>query len=630
VKTRLTAQRKKYAASLVLVLVVTAAGILLVSGVLTWTSSSNHLTQRLHRHDSSVAAAAAATEKVISRMMRDFQADGHLALSNNLGVYRSLVPSTNDLITTTNTGSGGGGLIGGIIGGVTDTLLPSDKTIVTVKELAKFEFTDAQGNAARTYVNPISPWTYTNIPSRYPGLNGYAATYRVVSNSRNTLSSRQAPSGVKQDLIVASIPIFHFQVFYGPDLEFNPGSAMTLNGRVHCNGTIYCQPGDRVTFERPITATRTLVRQKHPLDPIVRTPGLVLCQGGYEAGMNSLQLPVGTNGPPSVWRSIIEIPPPNESVTSPLGRQRLYNKADLIVLVSNNTAVAKSGAYNNFSVIIPWSEISESPPKGKGGGKNKGRGKRLQLGLKDPYDGVISTNALFFNYRENKTIRCTEIDITQLLDHYDYLVTCLGRQVRTIYVADMRADNSLVQSGVRIVYGETLPAGGLTIASPNPLYVEGDYNVPLAYIGTTNTSGSVPAALIGDAITLLSEAWYDTNSLGALGRRIATNTTVNAAIIAGFVPTGGGYYSGGLENLPRLLEDWTGKTLTVNGSLAGLFPSAKANAPWGARPDVYTPPRRNWSFDSKFTSPSGLPPNTPEVRTVIRRGWEVVQANKVN
>jgi hypothetical protein len=267
VKTRLTAQRKKYAGSLVLVLLVTAAGVVLVSGVLAWSSSNNNMTQRLHRHDRSVAAAGAATEKVISRMMRDFQADGHLALSNNLGVYRALVPSTNDVITSTNTDSSGGGLIGGIIGGVTDILLPADKTTVTVKELAKFEFSDAQGNTGRTYVNPISPWTYTNIPSRYPGLNGYAATYRVVSNSRNTASSRQTPSGVRQDLIVASIPIFRYQVFYGPDLEFNPGSAMTLNGRIHCNGTIYCQPGDRVTFERPVTATRTLVRKNTPWIP---------------------------------------------------------------------------------------------------------------------------------------------------------------------------------------------------------------------------------------------------------------------------------------------------------------------------------------------------------------------------
>jgi hypothetical protein len=611
------------------VLVVTAAGILLVSGVLTWTSSSNNLTQRLHRHDRSVAAAGAATEKVISRMMRDFQADGPAALSNNLNIYRSLIPSTNDLMTTTNSGSGsGGGLLGGVLGSVTDILIPSDTHTVT--ELAKFEFSDALGNVGRTYVNPLSPWVYTNIPSRYPGLRGYTATYRIVSNSRNTVSGRQTPSGVRQDITVASIPVFQYQIFYAPDLEFHPGMAMTLNGRVHCNSTIYCQPSEPVTFEAPVTSARSLLREKSTWDPIVRASAPVVCQGGYQGGVNSLHLPLGTNTSLSAWRSIIDIPPSTESLNSPLGKQRLYNKADLIILVSNNTAVARSGAYNNFSVIIPWSEIAESTAKGKGGGKNKGRGKRFQLGLKDIYDGVISTNATFFNYRENKVVRCTEIDITQLLDHYSYLTTCLGRPVRTIYVADMRGDSSLIQSGVRVVYGETLPSGGLTIATPNPLYIEGDYNVPLAYVGTTNTSGSVPAALISDALTVLSEAWYDTNSLGTLGRRIGTNTTINAAIIAGFVPTGGGYYSGGVENLPRLLEDWTARTLNINGSLVALYHSAKATAPWGARPDVYKPPRRIWSFDFKFSNPSGLPLNTPEVRTLIRRGVEVVQANRVD
>jgi hypothetical protein len=610
----------------VLVLLVTAAGVLLVTGVLMWTSSNNNLTQRLHRHDRSVAAAGAATEKVVARMMRDFQADGISALSNNLGVYRSLVPSTNDLMNVVNTGSGGA--LVGVIGGIVDVLLPSERSAVA--ELAKFEFSDAQGNTGRTYVNPLSPWIYTNIPSRYPGLSGYSATYRIISNSRSTNSSRQTPSGVKQDLVVASIPIFQYHVFYGPDLEFHPGAAMTLNGRLHCNGTIYSQPAAPVNFEGPVTASRALLRQKHPSDPIVRTAATVVCQGGYEAGVNSLSLPVGTNTSLSNWRSLIEIPPSTESRTSPLGSQRFYNKADLIILVSNNVGIAKSGAYNNFSVIIPWTDIAESPPRGKGGGKNKGRGKRLQGGLKDPYDGIISTNAIFFNYRENKTVSCTEIDITQLLERHSYLTNVLGRAVRTLYIADMRGDTSLLQSGVRIVYGETLPPGGLTIATPNPLYIEGDYNVPAANLGTTNTSGSVPAALISDAITLLSETWYDTNSFSALGKRIATNTTVNAAIIAGFVPTGGGYYSGGLENLPRLLEDWTGRTLTINGSLVALYHSAKANAPWGARPDVYAPPRRNWSFDSKFSSYSGLPPNTPEVRTVIRRGWQVVEARKVN
>jgi hypothetical protein len=609
-------KRREHGGSLVLVLVVTAAGIMLVSGVLTWTSTNSDLTQRLHHHDGSVAAAGAATEKIISHIIRDFYSGGNTSVVNNLGVYRTIVPSSNDVVTS------GGGLIGGIIGG----LLPGDGKA----DWSKFEFSDAQNNPGRSYVNQVGPWTFTNIPSRYPGLNGYSASYRVVSNVRNHASRSQGASGVKQELVVASIPVFQYQIFYTPDLEINPGAAMTLNGRVHCNGTIYCQPAEPLLFQGPVTSARRLVRDKHPLDPVERTAASVTCQGGYESGVNSLHLPLGTNTSPSALHSIIEIPPASESRTSTLGRQRLYNKADLIILVSNNVAVAKSGSYNNFSVIVPWTNISErvviTGGKGKGGkGEGLGdKGKKKQIGITNIYDGVISTNVTFFNHRENKTVRCTEIDITEFLEKFSYLQTLLGRPVRTLYVADVRTPTATTQSGVRVVYGESLPATGLTIVSPNPLYLMGDYNTPLG------NSNGVPAALIGDAIILLSPDWSDTNSSGGLLLRNATNMTVNAALIGGIVPTGGGYFSGGLENLPRLLEDWTGYTLTIKGSVVSLYPSTIATAPWGARPDVYKPPRRSWSFDPNFNSPAGLPPNTPEVRTIIRRGWEVVQANRVN
>jgi hypothetical protein len=330
------------------------------------------------------------------------------------------------------------------------------------------------------------------------------------------------------------------------------------------------------------------------------------------------------------------MPPPTESTNSPLGRQRLYNKADLIILVSNNVGVAKSGSYNGFSVKIPWTNIAElvtvTGGKGKGGGNGigKGKAKRKQMGITNVYDGIVSTNVSFFNHRENKTVRCTEIDVAELLSRFSYLTTALGRPVKTLYVADMRTQSSTTQSGIRIICGDTLPSGGLTIVTPNPLYLEGDYNVPIGSLGTTNLTGTVPAALIGDSITLTSEAWLDSSSSLELTARVATNSTVNAALLGGIVPTAAGYYSGGLENMPRLLEDWTGKTLTINGSLVALYHSKVAVAPWGARLDVYRSPQRKWYFDPRFNSQAGLPSSTPEVRTVIRRGWDVVQANRIN
>jgi hypothetical protein len=219
--------------------------------------------------------------------------------------------------------------------------------------------------------------------------------------------------------------------------------------------------------------------------------------------------------------------------------------------------------------------------------------------------------------------------VSLLIAKSNYFMSTLGRPVKTLFVADTRADTNSVQGGVRIVLGQTLPATGLTIVTPNPLYVVGDYNVPATLAGTTNTSKSAPAALIADAITILSDQFSDKYSRLGLDQRPATNTTVNAALLGGIVPTRNGYYSGGLENFPRLLEDWTGDTLTINGSFVALFESKKATAPWGFPDNVYRQPlQRKWSFDPRLNTLAGLPPSTPELQTAFRRSWQNVLASR--
>ena len=260
---------------------------------------------------------------------------------------------------------------------------------------------------------------------------------------------------------------------------------------------------------------------------------------------------LGTNRSLADFRKIIEIPPGTESRTSAMGKQRLYNKADLIIKITPTGPVAHSGAYNSFGTPIPWSDIGEKGNNGKGNGPKK-----------KSIDALIETDEEFYNLREGKTVRCTEIDVSLLIAKSNYFMLALGRPVKTLYVADTRADTTSLQGGVRVVLGQTLPAGGLTIVTPNPLYIVGDYNVPATLLGTTNTSKSAPAALIADAITILSDEWVDADGALGLNHRPATNTTINAALLGGIVPTRSGYYSGGLENFPRLLEDWTGKTLT--------------------------------------------------------------------
>jgi len=604
---------KLAATSLVLVLVVSAAGILLVSGVMSWTSTNTDLTLRVNRFRATTAAGGAATEKVVGQILNDFQLGGIVNVSNKLASYTTIVPSDQDLV----------GTVTGILDPILDPILgpilggnppPPEPEPATIREWADYEFSDGDGNSRKSRVAAVSPWTYGQLSSGFEGIGAYSATYRMVSNVRDEGHKHKTLAGVQQDVVLASIPVFGFHVFYATDLEICPSTAMTL-GRVHANKSIYCKPAGTLTFAGPVTTAQRIIHDKHPADPTSRPNGQIISQADREGGVNTLLPALGTNRSLADFRKIIEIPPTTESRTSVLGKQRLYNKADLIIKVSSTGATAHSGAYNSFATTIPWSAIGE---KGNGNGpKKKSSG------------ALVDTDVSFYNLREGKTARCIEIDVSQIIAKSNYFMSTLGRQVKTLYVADTRADTTSSLGGVRVILGQTLPTAGLTIVTPNPLYVVGDYNVPATLLGTTNTSKSAPAALIGDAITFLSDQWVDADGALGLTSRVAKNTTVNAALLGGIVPTRNGYYSGGLENFPRLLEDWTGKTLTINGSFVALFESKKATAPWGYPVDiVYKPPQRKWSFDPRLNTLAGLPPSTPELQTAFRRSWQNVLASR--
>ena len=113
-------------------------------------------------------------------------------------------------------------------------------------------------------------------------------------------------------------------------------------------------------------------------------------------------------------------------------------------------------------------------------------------------------------------------------------------------------------------------------------------------------------------------------------KRTATATTVNAAFLAGIVQTVSGSYSGGVENFPRFLENWSGVSFTYNGSMVVMYDTQVALGPWrgtGEDIGIYNPPIRSWAFDMNFRDPVKLPPGTPCVRALIRSGWSMIQPN---
>lgn len=428
---------------------------------------------------------------------------------------------------------------------------------------------------------------------------------------------------MQQDLQLAAIPVFQFAIFYNMNLEINPGPSMKVTGKVHSNANIYTCPGATLEYADAVSAVGEVYNGKRaPGDPVTPT-GLVPIYdltNQPTSHTSSLTLPVGTDNSPAQVRQIVEVPPFNEDPRSDAGVQRYYNNVDLVVTVTRTNVIVQTGAWDGFKDVLP----------------DQGSGTNATYSF-------IATNGSFYDSREQKSTILTDLNVG-LLSRWTTnagaglntrAVAALGHSLNSIYVQDQRSGLGKL-TAVRVSNGQTLPPAGLTVASPDPLYVQGNYNAPNTTPGSTDTSKTMPASLVGDSITVLSGAWSDANSTKAVTQRPALDTTVNAAFLAGIVQTtnaAGGHYSGGVENFPRFLEDWgtKGRTFTYNGSMVVMFPSMQATNWWKdpgtASGNYYNAPTRKWAFDVNFLDYRRLPPATPQVRQLIRGQWQVVAAN---
>jgi hypothetical protein len=197
-----------------------------------------------------------------------------------------------------------------------------------------------------------------------------------------------------------------------------------------------------------------------------------------------------------------------------------------------------------------------------------------------------------------------------------------------LYVYDTGTSS---EKAIRVTNGGVLPDNGLTIATEDGMYVQGDYNtgtttnpklVPSNSNPQTNASTNVSgyttksAALVADAIMVLSNNWSDSNASSSVSSRVASNTTLNTALISGYVASvnggssGRSGYSGGMNNFPRFLESWTNTNMTFSGAFVSLYQSQQFTGSWDTG-DIYAPPTRYWYFDTMLLSRvlPGIPPS---------------------
>ena len=566
---------KREAYGIWLVLVMTAVSISLFAGAAKWTAQSIAVNERNNTYNKTVAAAEAATELVLSYMSRDF-------------LNQSYSPSRMDYY---------------------------GNQIPTGDWASDYEFRDNHDHINHTQVSSTSTMRVTNLTSQFAGLYGLAYGCQIKGRARSVNSRYDISATVQQDFQLASIPVFQFAIFYAMDLEVNPGAAMVITGKVHGNANIYTRPGAALDYKDDVGATGRIYTNRHPDDPTAPSSGTLKFWKQKTDGVSCLTLPIASNNSPAAVRGILDLPPFGENPLSNDGQERYYNKCDLIVMVTQTNISVKTGLWDGWDSVTP----------------------DLNPGKTNASFSFISTNSSFYDAREGKLTLLTELDVGKLGTWMTNSATGAsvnsdaiyktGHSLASVYIYDARNPGTKLPA-VRLINGQYLPPSGLTVATRLPLYVKGHFNAPDTTVGQTNTASTKPSSLLGDAITLLSSSWNDASGSNSLSTRTPVNTTVNAAILAGIVQTtnasGTKHYSGGVENFPRFLENWSGVTLTYNGSMVVMFPSQFATNWWITTGTYYNAPTRKWAFDLNFLDYNKLPPATPQVRKLVRSGWSVV------
>ena len=421
-----------------------------------------------------------------------------------------------------------------------------------------------------------------------------------------------------------SAPIFQFDIFYNLNLEISLSSAnyVDINGPVYCNAGIWVG-SPTVNFSSTVSAVDPVITNITDPFQAGKTYSGVLRKncflpGQPVTGLSPLSLPVfGTTNA----KAMLNLPPaglgaPNVAAYAPSNQVYLYNAVDLII----------SNAANNLTNIQVYYQNPANTP--------------AVIQLQPDVTNVVkyfsfAGNATFYDFRETATNFAVQLDVAKFKAWLTNTtatggnmwnnnnLASKGHGIDSIYIYNSAPFSGTKLPSVRLINGGQMPSSyGLTVVTPQPVYVLGNYNVQTNDSGVpnslnvSNTVCTYPAAIMADAITVLSTNWSDAYVSTNVSTRPATNTTINAALLAGIVPSTmptNGIYSGGVDNFIRLEENWsgTGIALTHNGATAALFASQYATNPWATAGIFYNPPVRYWAFDTNFWNPSRLPPLTP-------------------
>ena len=482
-----------------------------------------------------------------------------------------------------------------------------------------------------------------------------AATYNYVASADITLPALKGNvvAKVRRVFQKQQLSPWNFAIFYVDPLEIHPGPQFTVTGWVNTNSSLYTAH-NTLTFANKVTYGTDWSVNFMPGDTyhnkstdaefgaptypsnLPPTRGQAL----QPLGMDSTSVFNTTDSNPNNDSYVELIQPPVSGFPDPLAGQRYWDLASVIIQVSDNPSSSTKGfdGVKGHDLVTFYTVTDAST----------GATTPLTSGpLYDTLAGAISTNQSIQDNREGASIRVATLDVSQIVNTVSsgnptYKSGMPAAPI--VYMYD-NSNSSSSRRGIRIKNGTKIPKSGFTLASNNPVYIQGDFNtggsgstVPSNNTSNFNSDGTysnssnppnpqvsgytrAPSSIVADAVDLLSNSWNDANSGSTPA---ASATTFNTAIVSGIVPTntyGDGAYSGGAENFPRFLEDWTNKTLTYYGSMVELYKSQQSTGEWG-KDNVYSPPTREWFFDTNFQITP--PPGGLMIYSYVKGRWYIL------
>lgn len=549
------------------------------------------------------------------------------AVEYGYGIWKRRIFVANGAISTDTASAG---LTGPTLAGFTYDSVANNGPL-------KISATDEYGAPATNTANPPTRVSVSLLD--YPGWRGFASSYLVSAKVKAVAApGTEEIAGVRRRFQYVEVPIFQMMYFFQNNMEFYKPATMIVGGLVHTNSNLWASSSSSgtLTFNGNVSYSGAYSQTQDP--PYANTwsgwsanaqiaPTYPNGQANQVTQVPAAQ-PMGvalstvfnttdTNPNNDGYREIIEQPVAGYTDPPEIASRRMSNKAGIVLSINGTTATATS----QNGTTVPAGQLAQ---------------------IQSAFTGKTS----IYDQREGKTVDVANIDVSKLTTVFN--TGGLSGFNGVIYIVDKTpvttsgASPSPNPKTIRLQKGGILPNNGLTIASQNPVYIQGDYNT-----GTTTTPTSVPAnatgnptntdsptvsgytrkasAVMGDAVMFLSNAWNDANASSSLSSRNASNTTYNTAIMAGFMPSGytppsGSQYgySGGANNFPRFLETWSGDACTYHGSMVELFQSKTFTGEWDTG-SIYSPPNRRWNYDTNFSTTS--PPGGLNAVVYTRGSW---------